>query len=63
MIKNIYNLVMSNCWEKKMTHFAYGKFGLGISMEWSRVYPISFPECSKCWSFRKEEFEVYSDDI
>ena len=40
---------MSDCWEKKMTHFAYGKFRLGISMEWSRVYPISFPHSCENW--------------
>ena len=48
---------MSKCWNRRMTHYAFGRNEQGISLEW-RGYPISFPDSSKCWKIKEEEPQV-----
>jgi len=41
-----------------MTHCAFGKNELGISLEWKMGYPVSFPDSSKCWKIYEEEPQI-----
>jgi len=41
-----------------MTHCAFGKNELGISLEWKMGYPVNFPDSSKCWKIYEEEPQI-----
>ena len=41
-----------------MTHYAFGRHGLGISLEWKMGYPVSFPDSSKCWKIDEKEPQI-----
>jgi hypothetical protein len=58
MTRNIYHTSKEKCWNKNMTHYAFGKHELGISLEWKMGYPVSFPDSSKCWKIKEEEPQI-----
>ena len=58
MTRIIYHISQEKCWNKNMTHYAFGRHELGISLEWKMGYPISFPDSSKCWKIKEEEPQI-----